>query len=766
MKERKRRFVIALALCLAAVAGGFFLSVPLGIGALVAAVPVVYLFYKPMIPTPAPIWFIYNNHIKPRLCKKTAPAPKVDIGGYQKPEFEEFQADFYISPQGSDENDGSENAPFATFDRARQAVRELDRQGKSAVTVAVRAGEYNVDQILFAEQDSGSEDCPVIYKAHGGEAVLNGGFHLPASAFHPVTEDSILRRLTPQARERVRVADLRELGLTKEQIGVIHVIGSFHMAAQYDGDWIGPLHCELFVDDRRQTLARYPNGEEYLSTGTPLFTVGAGETDQSGTFDPEWRRKRNPKSDIYEVDEALAKRIASWETLEDVWMFGFWMYDWADASTPIGSFDPEKRTLSPKFVSQWGARKGAPYYFFNVLEELDAPGEWYLDRDSLKLYLYPEGELEGKDIFLSVTGKSILDIRGASYLTFDGFICKGTRGDAVTVEADHITLQNCTIKNVAGNAAVIKGTGNTVRNCHITRTGKAGILMDGGDRDTLTPGGSVVENCLIHNWSEIYQTYCPAVELRGVGNICRHNEMHHSPHEVIWYHGNDHVIEYNHIHHTCLLTKDGGAIYSGKNWSYYGSIIRENVIHDLGTPYYTACAIYMDDGMSGQTICDNLLINIPGIAIQLGGGRDYVVKNNIIVNCANSPISYDNRAREGALYGGWFRYCSAPGGVMWQWLHETAYKSEVWQKHYPQMAAFYEEFDRPNDPRFVPNPGCSQVRDNVILDGGPFHGNIICREAKRFGQIQNNRFYPLGAMDKLFADPKRGCYRLRSKEGE
>ena len=756
---------MALAVCLAAVAGAFLLWVPLGILALAAAVPVAYLFYKPMIPTPAPIWFIYNNHIKPKLCKRPAPSPKVDLGGWRQPEFGEFQADFYISPQGSDENDGSCSAPFATFDRAKEAVRAMDRQGKTQVTVAVRAGEYAVDQIVFEERDGGSEECPVVYKAHGGEAVLNGGFDLPASAFRKVTDEAVLRRLTPQAREQVRVADLKELGLTKEQIGVIHVIGSFHMAAQYDGDWIGPLHCELFVDDRRQVLARYPNGSEYLPTGKPLFTVGAAEADQTGTFDPEWRKKRNPESDIYQVDRLLAERIASWKTLEDVWMFGFWMYDWADASTPIGSFDPEKRTLSPKFVSQWGAREGAPYYFFNVLEELDAPGEWYLDRNDLKLYLYPEGDLAGRDIFLSVTQKSILDVRGAKHLTFDGFTFKGTRGDAVTVEADRITLHSCTVKNVAGNAVVIKGTGNTVSNCCITRTGKAGILMDGGDRDTLTPGGSVVENCLIHDWSEIYQTYCPAVELRGVGNICRRNEMYNSPHEVIWYHGNDHVIEYNHIHHACKLTKDGGAIYSGKNWSYYGSTVRGNVIHDLGTPYFTASAIYMDDGMSGQTICDNLLVNIPGIAIQLGGGRDYTVKNNTIVNCTNSPISYDNRAREGAFFGGWFRYCSAPNGYMWKLLWETAYKSDIWQKHYPQMAAFYEEFDRPNDPRFVPNPGCSTVCGNTILDPGPFHGNIICREAKKMGRVENNRIYPMSALKKLFSDPEKGCYTPKGKEG-
>ena len=760
MKKRKTKFIIALVGCLLATVAAFCASAALGVAVLMIAIPVVYLFYKPLVPTPAPLWFLYNNHIKPKLCKPM-PAPKVELGGYQAPEYAEFDADFYIAPNGSDENNGSKDTPFATFERAKKAVRELDRSGKKAITVAVCAGEYSVEQLVFVEADGGSEDCPVIYKAYGGEVTLNGGFTIPADAFTKVSDDKILRRLNANARENVLVADLVQLGLTKEQIGVIHVIGAFHMAAQYDGDWEGALHCELFVNDQRQTLARYPNGEDFLETGKPIFTVGGSESEQTGTFDPEWRKQRNPKSDIYEVDEALAKRISSWETLEDAWMFGYWMYDWADASTPIGEFDPKKRTLSSKFVSQWGARKGAPYYFFNVLEELDAPGEWYLDRNDLKLYLYPNGELATADIMLSVTTQSILKVAGVQHMTLDGFTVQGTRGNAIEVDGNHITIQNCTIRNSAGEAIVMNGYNNVACNNHITAMGKGGITLNGGDRETLIPGNCIAKNNLIHAWSQVYKTYCPAVLIHGVGNICRHNEMYDSPHEVIWYHGNDHIIEYNHIHHACLLTKDGGAIYSGKNWSNYGSHVRYNCIHDLGTTEFIACGIYMDDGVSGQNIYGNLLVNIPGMAIQLGGGRDFTVTDNVIVNCGNAPIYYDNRAREGALYGTWFHYCSEPNGYMWKLLWESPYRNAIWQKHYPQMAAFYEEFDQPENPCFVPNPGCSRVEDNIAFDTVPIGRNIICKEAKRFGHIRNNKIYSANKMQDYLVDPQKGDYALK-----
>ena len=761
MKKRKIKLGIVIALSIIGLLGLLALQqfglLPIY---LLVAVVLIYLAYKPMIPTPAPIIYQYDNRIRPLLAGKPVASPKVKLGGYEKKAPETFEADFYIAVDGDDVNDGSKVHPFKTFDRAKEAVRKMDKSGKHSVTVAVKAGEYFVSEILFEAEDGGSEDCPIIYKAHGGEVILNGGFKIPNTAFSKVTDSKVLARLHGDAKEKVQVADLGALGLTKEDIGKVYTIGAFHTAKNYDGDWLGPEYCELFVDNIRQTLARYPDKDIFLKTGKPLFTGGGYDGYNQDKHDAPWEQVRNPKGDTYAIDEALANRIASWSSTEDVWLFGYWKYDWADASTPFGSFDKEKKTLSPMFASLWGTKENAPYYFFNVLEELDVPGEWYIDRHNLLLYWYPPVDVKDADICLSITCKNIIKVEQAEYLTFDGFTIQGTRGDAVAIEGNYITICNCLLRNVTCNAIVMRGYDNIARNNEITRTGKGGIIMDGGDRETLTPGNSIAENNLIYSWSEIYKTYCPAVCIKGVGNICRHNEMYDSPHEVIWYHGNNHLIEYNHIHHACLLTLDGGAIYAGKNWSYYGSTIRYNCIHDIGSKVFAACAIYMDDGISGQNIYGNLMVNIPGMAIQLGGGRDFVVKNNIAINCMRTPMTYDNRAREGAFFGGWFHYCSAPGGLMWELLHDSPYKNEAWQKAYPQIAAFYENFDQPENLRFVPNPGCSTVCDNVFVDMGGISPNIICKEAKRMGTIKRNNMYLLKKMDQLFINPEAGDYRL------
>lgn len=169
------------------------------------------------------------------------------------------------------------------------------------------------------------------------------------------------------------------------------------------------------------------------------------------------------------------------------------------------------------------------------------------------------------------------------------------------------------------------------------------MILTGGDRETLTSSENVVTNNLIYDWSQVYRTYQAAVSLNGVGAVCSHNEIYNSPHEAITYSGNNHVIEYNVIHDVVLESSDAGAIYAGRRWSYYGNVIRYNCIYNIGSEDFTPSGIYFDDALSGQEAYGNLLINIPGCAFLLGGGRDLKIENNQIINAA-TPIYYDDRA--------------------------------------------------------------------------------------------------------------------------
>ncbi|MCQ2432353.1 MAG: right-handed parallel beta-helix repeat-containing protein [Clostridia bacterium] len=651
----------------------------------------------------------------------------------------------YVAVNGSDENDGSADAPFATLDGVRRAIRKLDKTNCTSVTVEVSAGEYRIKALDFGIKDSGSENCPIIYRAKGdGEVVLNGGISLAPELFSPVTDAEMLARLSPEAQTAVRCVDLKALGVTPEQYGKLYALGSYNTASRYEGDYTGDLYCELFVNDQRMTVARYPN-DGYLKTGA-VISEGAGleSLKNPHVANPDFYAVMNPAGDVYRVSDELADRVASWKTLHDVWMFGFWAYDWADASTPIGSFDASAKEVSTKFVSMFGAKADAPYYFYNVFEELDTPGEWYLDWENGVLYLYPDGELSDSVIDLSLSTETLITAENANHLTFDGFTMKGTRGDAMSLTGNHNTVKNCLIKNIAGNAITVVGTDNRITANEITRTGRGGILITGGDRETLTAGNNLADNNLIHDWSEIYQTYQAAVALNGVGNTCSHNEIFNSPHEAITYSGNNHVIEYNVIHDVCLLSSDAGAIYAGRRWDYYGTVIRYNYIHDLGSGDYIPSGIYWDDALSGQTAYGNLLVNIPGFAFHLGGGRDLDVQNNIIVSMKNvmtTPINYDARAIEG-LTGGWFT-AAAQGGVLWTELEKSPWRTALWQETYPQYQHYSVDFGNTDSPDFPANPANSIVRGNLVVAKSDKNKPLgsISDKAYTYSDISDNAVY-------------------------
>ncbi len=668
--------------------------------------------------------------------------------------------DLYVSTTGDDANAGTKDSPLRTIEKAIETVRGMDKTGRQGVTVCIEPGEYRVPSLTFGAADSGTADCPVTYRADGGEVVLHAGVTLHPADFRSARAyPAIADRLTPYAREHVAVLDLTQepYALTDRDWGRICAVGSYNTANKYDGDWTGPLYCELFVNDTRQSLARYPDSG-YLLTEEVVKTGQGKETDGARTANKDWDALRNPEPDVYRVNEELAARIGTWKDLQDVWMFGFWKYDWADASAPILSFDRTTRELTPRFVSLYGTKTDAPYYFFNVPEELTTAGEWYLDRENGLLCLWKPADFDTAHIDLSLSESPV--IRGeASHLVFDGLTIQGTRNDAVVLSGDDVTVQNCRIKNVAGNAVCLTGSGNRALRNEITHTGKGGIVLTGGDTETLRPGGCIAENNLIHDWSGIYQTYQPAVTLNGVGNVCAHNEIYNSPHEAITYTGNNHTIEYNLIHDVCLLSDDAGAIYAGRSWAWYGNVIRYNCIYALGSEGHKPNGIYMDDALSGQEITGNILINVPQYALHLGGGRDLNVTNNIVINAGKCAVSYDDRARDGALYDGWFDH-AAKGGDMWAALYASPWKGSVWQQTFPQYKTMTDDFTKSETADFIPNPANSTLRGNVIFD---LHSSIgsIADSVERFSDVDGNAVYPMHRINAFFADAPNGDYRIR-----
>ena len=87
------------------------------------------------------------------------------------------QMTFHVSPQGSDSNPGTEQQPFRTIERARDAVRSNTEDMAQNIVVYLRGGTYNIDRTLvFDHRDSGKNGYTVVYRNYENESpIISGG---------------------------------------------------------------------------------------------------------------------------------------------------------------------------------------------------------------------------------------------------------------------------------------------------------------------------------------------------------------------------------------------------------------------------------------------------------------------------------------------------------------------------------------------------------------------------------------------------------------
>ena len=611
------------------------------------------------------------------------------------------------------------------IEQVRDLIRELRAGGEDKhFTVLIEDGEYNIRQIVFDERDH-----DITWRSRDGGAVLNGGMSLDPKDFTAWDKNG-----------NIKIMDLTELGLSADDWGKMYSFGGFTTASMYDGG-VGPLPCELFFNGARCVTARYPNGGGWLQTGKVLDNGDSRETYEGGTVrNPDFDQMRNPRGGTFELDKATAARAASWASIDDIWVFGCFMHDWADMSTPVKSI--ENGALTTAYASGYGFKSGANYYFYNVLEELDEPGEWYLDRNTGLLYLWPLDEsFADARIDISLSAETLVSGENLRNVSFVGLTLQGTRGSGMALTGDDILVDHCLVQNLAGSAMSVTGYRNTVSNCEVRHVGREGIVIGGGDAETLTPGGNLAVNNLVHDWPEVVMTYQGGIRLGGTGNRAANNELYNSRHTAIFFDGNGHVIERNLIHDVCLETSDAGAIYDGRSfYSAQGTTIRENVIYNLGSGKHTPCGIYLDDGLSGVTVERNLLVNVPGTAIAVSG-RDLEIQGNVAVN-AGKPLSYDQRTRDGALATDpnfWFHAHTGKGrGDMWTNLLASPWQTDTWRKAYPKLAAYSTDFADIEEPSFAANPAGSSVTGNVFAGANK---PSIADSVRRFSEIGPNDQY-------------------------
>ncbi|MCG6154840.1 right-handed parallel beta-helix repeat-containing protein [Rubinisphaera margarita] len=621
------------------------------------------------------------------------------------------EVSYHVSPQAKSAGDGSSAQPYRSLAEVRDRIRADRKAGQipagESVVIHIAPGDFQLESTFeLGPEDGGTAEAPVIYRAtEPGSVRLQGGITLKPERFAPVDDSSVRDRLDKTARNHVLVCDLSEV-----------VSKSFpEFKTSYRGSPAGPW---LYVDHEPMTLARWPNTDaESGSWATFSKAVDTGLPNPKSS-DPT-KQKLHPGAFVFEDS-----RPARWNLDEGVWLLGYWTHDWSDEVIRIAGYDRGSKVISLAAPHNYGINGGTwgaaerRFFALNTLDELDAPGEWYLDRNQKRLYLYPEGSLKNSSIVLATLSQPLLQIKGAKHLRLEGLTFEYGHSDGVSLEkTEHVELAGCVVANLASTGIRVDGSNNTVRSCDVYNIGRGGISVNGGDRKSLTPAKNLIVNNHIHHYGNFQRTYAPGINVQGCGQVVKNNLIHDAPHNAVLYGGNEHLLERNEVHSVVLETGDAGAFYTGRNWTSQGNVLKGNYIHDLGSgnpDHVNTMGIYLDDCDSGDTLQGNIFVRA-GRAIMIGGGRNNPVLGNIVIDC---PIGLHIDSR-GMTWKQW----NNPDYPSWM-LEEKAkaldYQSPPWSTRYPHLARIME--DSPREP--LHNPILGNLFVDCKKQVTSFDGNV------------------------------------------
>ncbi|ABS25445.1 right-handed parallel beta-helix repeat-containing protein [Anaeromyxobacter sp. Fw109-5] len=537
------------------------------------------------------------------------------------------RANLYVAPGGSDSSPGTAEQPFATLERARAAVRSLRSSGlpEGGVTVWLRGGVYERSSTFsLGPADSGTAESPITYRAYPGETVrLLGGKVLPPSSWSVVlSSDARWARIGAAGRGHVFKVSLAALG-----------IRDFGAYATRGGAWgqnspDATFAAELFLDGLPQTVARFPNagasgrgikGGQLVSSGGSIDTVTWSGGSLPGSLDAAIARGEAYCTGVPNGYSGLTARIVR----------------------KSGGTLTIRRDDGQGFYYPFAANN--PFFVQNVLEELDSPGEYWLDTTSGELYYWPPAALTAREAVVSVMTTPLVTFDGASHVTLDGLVLEAGRSDLVRVtRGAYDVVKGCALRN-AGRTAVRIGAGtsnNGVLGGEIAHPGDHGVYLDGS--------GNYVRNADIHHTTRLaVNQYWPAVYLFGDGNRVANNAIHDGQDQAVWLHGSNHVVEKNEIYGMNWYSNESGAVYANQRLGHgTGNVIQHNYIHDIqnwwavhGVGVADNAGIFLDDSWSDATVQGNVIRNVTHYGIHHGGGARagarVIVQDNIIESCGN-----------------------------------------------------------------------------------------------------------------------------------
>jgi len=576
-------------------------------------------------------------------------------------------ATFYVSTSGRDRNPGTKSEPFATLVRAQQAMRAWKQTAEGPASVLVREGIYYLDKpLVFTPEDSGSEAAPVMYSAYPGERVTISGSRKLDSPWKP-TQDGIFRCELPAV-------------------------------SQGKVDF-----TQLFVNGRRQVRARYPNQDNSQPGKSGYIQPAAQIPDKmsdprAGANDDMTFSGGAPRGILFDPASFTSKR---WARPEEALIHIFQAFYWGNLQWRLKAIDYDAQAIwfaagGYQMGAKWDSNparvnKSSRFYIENVFEELDAPGEWYLDVKAGLLYYKPEAgvDLANARVEAPVLQQLIRFIgtqdAPVRHINIEGFRLTQTastyfeeydvpslsdwavhRGGSVFLDGTrNCTIRNCWFDAVGGNGVFVNNYNRnaTVTGCKFTETGDSAVCLVGdlsltnGSRRAF-PYECTVSNNLIHDGGVFGKQIAGVYISRAKRITAAHNTIYNMPRAGIcigdgtW---GGHVIEFNHIYDTVRETGDHGPFNAWgreRYWSLTQShssyskgrsleagdvkidamepvILRNNFFEDN-----SGWGLDMDDGASNYEIYNNIS---KGISIKLREGAYRTIYNNIWVDSNVAP---------------------------------------------------------------------------------------------------------------------------------
>ncbi len=649
----------------------------------------------------------------------------------------------YVATDGKDSNPGTIDKPLATLTGARDKVRELKKNNQLAdggAVVYFRGGQYTVlNRTSFQEEDSGEEGAPIVYRNYPDEEVeFVGGAYLKLEQFKPVEDKDVLERIVDtEARKKIVCIDLFALGFTDipEQLwpGTYSYYSKMgeYLKEHYGIEKPAYNSPEFVINGKGATLARYPNEGD----------MEIGDVVQEGNFE----NTDSPAE--FALNDA---RLKYWTKAEDAILYGTFWYTWASLASPLGGVNVSKNTIKTKYPIYYGAAKGQLFYIYNLIEELDMPGEYYIDRKKGILYFYPPEESIDEMVYTLHTG-SMFSFVNAHHIVVKGIDMKYSRGNFVGIEkkAKNIQIIDCefTFNSTAG-AVSINGSESQVYDCYFHDC-SMGIVIYSGDRATLTRGNVVVENCKFERCDRKNKSYSPALYIMdSVGVRASYNDISEAEQNLIQFGGNLCEFSFNDIYDGVTNADDMGAIYSGRNLTMTGNVFKNNYVHDIGGKdrgVVGIFAFYFDDHWSAADVVGNVIANVSGSAATMAGSHN-VFHNNILINVGQKSGRALNIERS-------YNYGNAASvQPLIDSVNAMPIHSKVWTDTFPELANVLDEDGQPQLYKNI------VVTDNVLYDTPlPY----ICDEAMETATYENNVSYKSSKDDIGFFDLENEIYHLK-----